>query len=80
MLREAFKWKGTKSIADYQNPFTKEGIDGISMNIFRSAYTGKILCYGLVKFKSGNTEGQQKFDAEDFPELYNKIQSFLNSL
>lgn len=62
-----------------QNPFKKECIQHIYLSAFKWS-SGTIVIDGLVRFQQGNTKGEQKFEANSFPELLMKIQQFCESL
>lgn len=63
------------------DPFRKSCINSISMYAGYSICSkDKILVYGSVKFVNGDTEGEQKFEANTLAELYNKIAVFCDKL
>ena len=59
----------------YSNPFSKKCLQGISMFIYPS---GRHVC--SIDFTSGNTTATQKILANNFQELVEKSQQFINSL
>ena len=62
-----------------QNPFKKECIQHIYLSAFKWS-SGTIEIEGKVKFQQGNTRGEQKFNANSFPELFMMIQQFCETL
>ena len=62
------------------DPFKADCIDEIFMHASHGYVTKKIYIRGEVKFKSGNTTGSQKFEADSLPELLLKIIEFCKSL
>jgi len=62
------------------DPFKTDCIDEIFMHAFHSSIGKRICIRGEVKFKSGNTTGSQKFEADSLPELLIKIIEFCKNL
>ena len=73
------KNKGT--LTDFKDPFSKNKIDKINIFIYRGMFDEtRIIHSATVKFKDGNTSGAQEFEADNFAELINKIDSFVENL
>ena len=62
------------------DPFKSECIRAIHMHANKSIFGGEIVFYGSVVFENENTEGEQKFKADSFDELYISIAEFCKSL
>lgn len=64
------------------DPFNKESIQGIYLSVYKSSFGSSQTIYitGRVKFKNGNTEGEQKLEAKSFDELVKKMDHFIQSL
>ena len=69
-----------KSASIVKNPFNKSSIEGLSMHISKSVFNDKFRCWGIVKFKNGDTSAEQRFQAETFDLLYYKISKFVETL
>lgn len=69
-----------KELIDFNDPFSKDKIERVNFYIGKGIFSGKIEYDAVVEFKFNNTSGKQKFEAEDFPSLVTKVQSFINSL
>jgi hypothetical protein len=61
-----------------KDPFKKDNITDINFyyrryNIFRDEVNE---FYATIKFVNGNTSGEQRIEADTFPELYQKVIEF----
>lgn len=64
-----------------EDPFNAECIDGIVLRCYRDLLDEEKLVFrGHVDFKKNNTEGTQRFTANNLGELYTKIAEFCKSL
>ena len=70
--------KETLSILN--DPFLKDKVNRIFINIHKSFYTDKFNVLGSIEFKNGSTEGTQKFEAEDFDLLILQMKNFMQNL
>lgn len=70
----------SKSIADLKDPFTQECIESVWFWCNKNTFRNSIEYRATVKFKNGNTTGEQKFDAESFEMLVRKVDNFTKSL
>ncbi len=82
---DIFKNKEQKEefISTYQDPFRSDKVESIIFKIEKSMWSsdnGKINHRSLIRFKSGNTSGDHKIEADNFPELVEKTESFIRSL
>lgn len=67
-------------LTDLKDPFQKDKIIHMHMHVLKGLLTNKFSVSGAIKFKNGNTNGEQEFQAETFAGLLQKMQEFLNSL
>jgi len=73
--------KTSHSISIFKDPFNKKSIEGIHIHISKHILEPRNLyVVASVCFKNGNTEGEQKIQAETFDECVQKIQIFIDSL
>jgi len=80
---ELFKSKQEQEsfVSDYKNPFMSDKCERIFMHIRKDIFSeGEIIYEAVVKFKNGNTSGEQQIDASDFPSLVKKVEQFIKSL
>jgi len=64
------------------NPFTRDSIISVYVSMMRLDRRGRKddwLHYGIVKFKKGNTTGEQRFDGDSFDDVTLKIKNFINN-
>lgn len=64
----------------FKNPFNKESLTNVFIHIRKSGYSGEVGFSATVRFENGNTKGEQKLEAEDFPGLLAQIQQFSDLL
>ena len=71
----------SKLPTDVKNPFGAKNIESISV-CFHKGYFHPYewSAYGTVKFKNGNTEGEQKFSGESFDDVVVKIKRMLDTI
>ena len=65
-------------LTELKDPFKKDNITDINFfyrryNIFREEVNE---FHAIIKFANGNTSGEQKIEADTFPELYKKVIEF----
>ena len=65
---------------EVKNPFNCDCIESIHMHANKNMFGGGFRFTGSVEFKNDNTEGTQKFKADNLGELYVKIQNFCMTL
>lgn len=75
-----FNKKPLPSLPDFNQLFGKSNIEGLSIHVRRNVFTNKFYSFGLIKFKNGNTTGEQKFEADKFEEVFKQMQDFMNNL
>lgn len=74
-------WKSKdKKVSEYKNPFSSDKVDAINFFINKGIFDGKISYKSYIKFKNGNSSGEQKIEASDFNELVKKTDEFIKSL
>ena len=71
-----------KSMSFFTNPFSANGICAIHFHYRRKNMFDEIVnyFYATVEFESGNTKGEHKIEAKTFPELYERVMKFCESL
>lgn len=75
-LQEFLKKK--KDVSAYIDPFKSEYIESVSTFMFKS-FDG-IHITGRIKFNSGDTRGEQKFESDSLEGLLNSMDIFVKSL
>ena len=61
------------------NPFKKSSIISINVDYSQSLFDhDKWSAYGNIKFKNGNTEGNQKFKEDSFDNVVAQIKNYIN--
>ncbi len=74
--------KGSSELQNFKNPFDKEGVERVTFTIakrpsmFRNDKKGEATVY----FMKGDTEGKQTFYSDEFKDLVNQVDTFINSL
>lgn len=73
---------GKSALQNFKNPFDKDGVDSVSFDIGRDKSFLKDGKRGqaTVYFSKGNTSGKQRFYSDDFKDLVNQVDNFINSL
>lgn len=68
--------------SEIKNPFLSKHIQEIGMHAAKNPFYDEadFKFFGFVQFKNGQTEGTQRFRANNFGELYEKIANFCISL
>lgn len=61
------------------NPFQKKMITQIYISISQNLFDENFSAYGTVKFKNGNTGGEQKFTGHSFDDVVMQIKEMINS-
>jgi len=73
---------GKNALQNFKNPFDKDGVEYVvfkihrTPSIFRNDKKGEATVY----FNKGNTDGSQKFYSDEFKDLVNQVDNFINSL
>lgn len=67
-----------KRISDLKNPFMADKI--VKFSTYCYPIMGRWKYSGTIGFKNGNTEGEQKFQADDFGALLTKMEKFMADL
>lgn len=62
-----------------KNPFEKDKIYNIQVEISDWGKSGKWKAKGLVRFSNGDTDGQQNFEGETFDEVVVKIKKMMDN-
>ena len=73
--------KASTSMSILKDPFKMDKVHSVSINISTNTFSGEKYCWANVKFKNGNTEGQQNFgNTTDFNGLVREVQLFIETL
>lgn len=71
----------SRSISVIKDPFQTNCITNVSINYSDGGGFATPYWYGFVKFKNGNTEGEQRTNkTQSFEEIVVEIRQILNSL
>lgn len=68
-----------QSVIPYTNPFHKECVQDVWV-IYEKTWNRLDSFRGRVKFKNGNTSGEQTFEGSDFLDVIERIKIFIQSL
>lgn len=69
------------TIASLQDPFNKNNIEGVSIVMYRNAFTRKPVFYAKIEFKNGPTSGEHTItNCVNLADAFEKAQAFVNSL
>lgn len=73
---------GNSAIQNFKNPFDKDGVQSVKFEINRepSFLTNNKRGEASVYFRKGDTTGRHKFYSDDFKDLVNQVDNFINSL
>ena len=70
-----------KAISDLKDPFSEECIREVHFSCYKQRiFTGGEYYSARVEFVNGNTKGRQDFEAESFPALVKKVETFVKEL
>ena len=64
----------------YLEPFNVNKVDSIIIYLNKSIWTEKVQVSSTIKFKNGNTTGEQVFITETIEQGIKQMQDFLNQL
>lgn len=67
-------------VTNFQDPFVKEGVNKITIEIENYSWSDGIEYKARVSTCMGDTQGWQKFKADDFVSLVTKVETFIQSL
>lgn len=63
------------------DPFNQHSLEGISINYRKSSFTDDCYWYSVVKFKNGNTNGEQRLgNCETFDEIVLQVKNLLDEI
>lgn len=63
------------------DPFKQDCIERVSLNIAKGPFTGRFMCYAIIKFKNRNTCGRHEInDCKDLADAFHKAKQFIESL
>lgn len=66
---------------DIQNPFLKECITYVSITARTHLFDeNEWIFEGVVKFKQGNTSGEQRFKGDNLADVYMRVMNFCMAL
>ena len=64
----------------YLEPFNVNKVDSIIIYLNKNIWTEKVQVSSTIKFKNGNTTGEQVFKTETIEQGIKQMQDFLNQL
>lgn len=64
----------------YLEPFNVDKVDSIIIFLNKSIWTQQVQVTSTIKFKNGNTRGEQVFMTETIEQGIKQMQDFLNQL
>jgi len=64
----------------YLEPFNVDKVDSIIIYLNKNIWTEKVQVSSTIKFKNGNTTGEQVFKTETIEQGIKQMQDFLNQL
>lgn len=64
----------------YLEPFNVDKVDSIIIYLNKNIWTEKVQVSSTIKFKNGNTTGEQVFKTETIEQGMKQMQDFLNQL
>lgn len=63
------------------DPFKQDCIERITLNMSKSIFSGKFMCYAIIEFKNSNTCGRHEInDCKDLADAFHKAKQFIESL
>lgn len=63
------------------NPFRTKHIVSINMRMVPRLFGNGAFEFGAtIRFKNGNTCGEQNFEGKNFPDIFNQVINFCNSI
>lgn len=80
MLKELLGTDKSTKPTMYSDPFTKECVEGIHIHASKGWFTEKFWFRGIIKFKNGNTKGEQTFEGSSIEDLLTQMKVFSESL
>lgn len=68
------------SLSVLNDPFSTQTIESVTVRVYKGYFNGAFTASGTVKFKNGNTKGEQEFTGESFDHITQQIKSFIETL
>lgn len=68
------------SLAEFKDPFNKNCIESLMFFCYSPTAFSPARFSAKVKFKNGDTEGEQSLKADSFPALVKKVENFIESV
>lgn len=63
------------------DPFTQDSLESVSINYRKNPFSNECYWYGVVKFKNGNTAGEQRLgNCQTFEEIVLQVKNLLNEI
>ena len=63
------------------DPFNQHSLEAISINYRKNTFNDDCYWYGVVKFKNGNTAGEQRLgNCQTFEEIVLQVKNLLNEI
>lgn len=80
-MRELFNDDKRDKVSLISDPFKQDCIERVSLNITKSLFTNRTLCYAIIEFKNGNTSGKHEINnCKDLADAFHKAKQFVESL
>lgn len=77
-MLEFFK---SKSLSIVKDPFNKDSLERVWIDISKDLFNKQIVRHtATVEFKNADTEGKQKFKADNLQDLLEQIDNFIKTL
>ena len=81
IVRKLFNDGKRSEVSLINDPFKQDCIERVSLNIYKSMFTNKFMCYAVIEFKNRNTHGEHKInDCKDLADAFHKAKQFIESL
>lgn len=71
---------GDEQLSVIQNPFNKNKIVRLFVFYHKNIFNDTWSASGSIEFESGNTKGEQKFEASTFDEVVIQMKACINQL
>lgn len=81
IIRKLFNDNKSDEVSLIKDPFKQDYIERVSLNILKSTFTSRFICYAIIEFKNGNTCGKHEIkDCKDLADAFHKAKQFIESL
>ena len=81
IMRELFSDGKGNEVSLIKDPFKQDCIERVSLNISKTIFTNRFICYAIIEFKNGNTCGSHEInDCKYLADAFHKAKQFIESL